>query len=66
MVTADNSPYGQAANDSIAGVMPPVVSPILAPISNEITPIVAQFLAGGLSVDEATAQMQAAGEKIAG
>lgn len=66
MVTADNSPYGQAANDSIAGAMPPVVSPVLAPISNEITPIVAQFLAGGLSVDEATAQMQAAGEKIAG
>jgi len=66
MMTPDNSPYGQAANDSIAGAMPPVVSPVLAPVSNEITPILAQVLAGNLSVDDGLAQMQAAAEKIAG
>ncbi|MFE1646672.1 extracellular solute-binding protein [Microbacterium sp. P01] len=66
MMTAENSPYGQAANDSIAGAMPPVVSPVLAPVSNEITPILAQVLAGNVSIDDGLAQMQAAAEKIAG
>ncbi|MFS0733423.1 extracellular solute-binding protein [Microbacterium sp. 1P10UB] len=66
MMTPENSPYGQAANDSIAGTMPPVVSPVLAPVSNEITPILAQVLAGNLTVDDGLAQMQAAAEKVAG
>ena len=40
MVTAENSPYGEAANESIAGAMPPVVSPIIADITNAIRPII--------------------------
>lgn len=66
MVTPENSPYGEAANASMAAAMPPVVSPILADLTNEIRPILVQVLTGGLSVDEGLAQMQAAGEAFAG
>lgn len=66
MVTPENSPYGEAANASMAAAMPPVVSPILADLTNEIRPILVQVLTGGLSIDEGLAQMQAAGEAFAG
>lgn len=66
MVTDENSPYGAAANDSIDSAMPPVVSPYLADMTNEIRPILVEVLNGNLSVDDGLAQMQAAGEKIAG
>ncbi|WP_165817937.1 extracellular solute-binding protein [Microbacterium sp. Gd 4-13] len=66
MVTAENSPYGEAANESIAAAMPPVVSPVLADLTNEIRPILVQILAGNVSVDEGMAQMQAAGEAFVG
>jgi len=66
MVTADNSPYGEAANDSIAAAMPPVVSPILADLTNEIRPILVQVLSGNVSVEDGMAQMQAAGEAFVG
>lgn len=66
IVTEENSPYGEAANDSIASAAPPVVSPYAADITNEIRPILVQVLNGNLPVDEGLAQMQAAGEKIAG
>ena len=66
MVTADNSPYGAAANDSIAGAMPPVVSPILANVTTAIRPILVQVLTGKLDVAAGLTQMQAAGEKAAG
>ncbi len=66
MVTADNSPYGEAANDSIAAAMPPVVSPILADLTNEIRPILVQVLSGNLSVADGMTQMQAAGEAFVG
>jgi len=66
MVTEKNSPYGAAANDSIASAMPPIVSPIAADITNEIRPILVSILNGQISVDDGLAQMQAAGEKIAG
>ncbi|MEV4736620.1 MULTISPECIES: ABC transporter substrate-binding protein [unclassified Microbacterium] len=66
MVTEKNSPYGAAANDSIASAMPPIVSPVIADITNEIRPILVSVLNGQISVDEGLAQMQAAGEKIAG
>ncbi|KAA9089318.1 extracellular solute-binding protein [Microbacterium radiodurans] len=66
MVTADNSPYGEAANDSIAAAMPPVVSPILADLTNEIRPILVQVLSGNLSVEDGMTQMQAAGEAFVG
>ncbi|WP_372449679.1 ABC transporter substrate-binding protein [Microbacterium flavum] len=66
MVTADNSPYGEAANDSIAGAMPPVVSPALATIATEIRPILVKILTGDVSVEDGMAQMQAAAEKAVG
>lgn len=66
MVTDENSPYGAAANDSIASTMPPVVSPYIADITNEIRPILVSVLNGSISVDDGLSQMQAAGEKIAG
>lgn len=66
MVTEENSPYGAAANDSIASAMPPIVSPVIADITNEIRPILVSVLNGQVTVDDGLAQMQAAGEKIAG
>ncbi|WP_309128752.1 extracellular solute-binding protein [Microbacterium sp.] len=66
MVTEENSPYGAAANDSMATAMPPVVSPVLADVTNEIRPILVNILNGKISVDEGLASMQAAGEKAAG
>ena len=66
MVTPENSPYGEAANASIAGALPPIVSPIIADVSNAITPVLARVISGELSVDEGLAQMQAEGEKVAG
>ncbi len=66
MVTEKNSPYGAAANESMASAKPPVVSPILADVTNEIRPILVEILNGNIPVDEGLAQMQAAGEKFAG
>ncbi|MFJ4998586.1 ABC transporter substrate-binding protein [Microbacterium sp. NPDC088619] len=66
MVTDENSPYGAAANDSLASAKPPIVSPVIADITNEIRPILVEILNGNVSVDDGLAQMQAAGEKIAG
>ena len=66
MVTDENSPYGEAANASIAGAMPPVVSPILADITNAIRPILMEVISGNISVEDGMAQMQAAGEAVAG
>ncbi len=66
MVTEENSPYGKAANDSIAAAMPPIVSPVLADITNEIRPILVEVLLGSITVEDGMAQMQAAAEAIAG
>jgi ABC-type glycerol-3-phosphate transport system substrate-binding protein len=66
MVTEKNSPYGAAANDSLASAKPPIVSPVLADITTGIRPILVEILNGNVSVDEGLAQMQAAGEKVAG
>ena len=66
MVTATNSPYGEAANDSIASAMPPIVASSQANVTNAIRPILVQVLTGSLSVDDGLVQMQAAGEKAAG
>lgn len=66
MVTEENSPYGKAANESIAGSMPPIVSPVLADVTNAIREPLVATLAGKLSVEEGMAKMQAAGEKAAG
>ena len=66
MVTAENSPYGEAANASLEGAQPPVVSTAKAPVTNEIRSILVEVLTGDTSVDDGLAQMQAAAEKVAG
>jgi sorbitol/mannitol transport system substrate-binding protein len=43
-----------------------VVSPILADITNAIRPILMEVISGNISVEDGLAQMQAAGETIAG
>lgn len=65
MVTDSNSPYGKAANDSIAGALPPIVSSVIAPVTTAIRPILVDVLNGKISVDDGLAQMQAAGEQAA-
>ncbi|MDQ1121869.1 ABC-type glycerol-3-phosphate transport system substrate-binding protein [Microbacterium trichothecenolyticum] len=66
LVTESNTPYGKAANESIASAMPTVVSPHLADISNAITPVLAKVINGELSVSDGLAQMQSLGEQIVG
>ena len=64
MVKEDSMPFATAANDSIAGVPPSEPYPWTAPISNAITPIVADVLIGKKSVQDGMAAMQAAAEKV--
>lgn len=64
MVTDDSMPFAAAANDSIAGVPPSEPHPWTAPISNAITPIVANVLLEKTPVEAGMAQMQAAAEKV--
>jgi sorbitol/mannitol transport system substrate-binding protein len=64
MVTDENSPYGEAANESIAAVMPPVVSPILADVTEAIRGTLVKVLTGEISVEDGMAQMQSEGESI--
>jgi ABC-type glycerol-3-phosphate transport system substrate-binding protein len=66
MMTEENSPYGAAANDSIASSMPPIVSATAAAVTNEIRPILVEVLNGNMSVDDGLAAMQTAGEKVSG
>jgi len=66
MVTARNSPYGEAANDSLAGAMPPVVTLTNAVVTEAIRPILVEVLTGALSPEEGLIQMQAAAESAAG
>jgi len=66
MVTEKNSPYGKAANDSLAGAMPPVIALAGAPVTEAIRPILVQVLTGGLSPEDGLVQMQAAAEQAAG
>ncbi|MDN3310325.1 extracellular solute-binding protein [Microbacterium oryzae] len=64
MVTDENSPYGEAANESIVSVMPPVVSPILADVTAATRDTLAAILMGDMSIEDGVAQMQAEGETI--
>ncbi|MGO1769473.1 MAG: ABC transporter substrate-binding protein [Microbacterium sp.] len=66
MVTEENSPYGEAANESIDQAMPPVVSPVLADVTNAILEPLVATLTDRLTVEEGMERMQAAGEKVAG
>ncbi|WP_375386329.1 ABC transporter substrate-binding protein [uncultured Microbacterium sp.] len=66
MVTEKNSPYGKAANDSLAAAMTPVVSPAIPPVTEAIRPILVEVLTGKLGVDEGLKQMQSAAVAAAG
>ena len=46
--------------------MPPIVQVAIADVTNEIRPILVQVISGNVSVADGMAQMQAAGEKVAG
>ncbi len=63
-VTPDSSPYAQAAIDSIAKTEAPLTAPYVPDVSNAVISLVAQTVSGKLSIDEGTAQMQAAAEKV--
>ena len=63
-VTPDSSPYAQAAIDSVAGTPPPVNAPYNPDVSNAVISLIAQTILGKLSVEEGTAQMQAAAQKV--
>ncbi|HWH99284.1 MAG TPA: extracellular solute-binding protein [Propionibacteriaceae bacterium] len=63
-VTASSSPYAQAAIDSIAKTEAPLTAPYVPDVSNAVISLVAQTVSGKLSIDEGTAQMQAAAEKV--
>lgn len=64
MVTSDSSPYAEAANASIASAPPAEPYTWTSVISNEIRPIVANVILDQISVEEGTAQMQAAASAI--
>ena len=47
-------------------ILSPIVSPVLADITNEIRPILVEVLTGSTTVEDGMARMQAAAEAIAG
>ncbi|NNG19657.1 extracellular solute-binding protein [Naumannella sp. ID2617S] len=64
MATEQNSPYAKAANGSMSNVPRPQLYPYVPAVSSAITPIVGKVMSGGLSVDEALAQMQKDAEAV--
>jgi multiple sugar transport system substrate-binding protein len=64
VVTPENSPYADAANNAINNAPPAEPYPYTSLISNEITPIVASVLTGNAEPQEATRRMQDAAQQI--
>ncbi|GAB2599125.1 hypothetical protein GCM10009696_00650 [Kocuria himachalensis] len=64
VVTSENSPYADAANDAINNAPAAEPYPYTSLISNEITPMVAGVLTGNTEPQEATRNMQDAAEQI--
>ena len=64
VVTPENSPYADAANDAIGSAPPAEPYPYTSLISNEITPVVAEVLTGGAEPQDATGRMQDAAQRI--
>jgi multiple sugar transport system substrate-binding protein len=64
VVTPENSPYADAANDAINNAPPAEPYPYTSLISNEITPMVAEVLTGNTEPQEATGRMQDAAQRI--
>lgn len=63
-VTESSSPYASAAIESIKGTLPPKSYPYTPDVSNAVISLIAQTVTGKLSIEEGTAQMQAAAEKV--
>ena len=66
MVTDENSPYGEAANASIAGAMPPGHLADHRRHHQRDPAHPGRGRPGNISVEDGMAQMQAAGEAVAG
>lgn len=64
VVTAQNSPYADAANNAIKHAPPPEPYPATSLISNEIRPTVAEALTGQTDTAAATRRMQDSATKI--
>jgi multiple sugar transport system substrate-binding protein len=64
MMTEDSSAYATAAEEAIGNAPSAEPYPWTAPVSNEITPIIANVMLDKVSVKEGAAQMQKAAEGI--
>ena len=63
-MTETSSPYASAAIESIKGTLPPKSYPYTPDVSNAVISLIAQTVTGKISIEEGTAQMQAAAEKV--
>ncbi|MCM3689518.1 ABC transporter substrate-binding protein [Kocuria rosea] len=64
VVTPENSPYADAANDAISSAPPAEPYPYTSLISNAITPTVADVLTGKIEPAEGTRRMQDSATRI--
>lgn len=64
MATKDNTPYGAAAEEAVAGVPAPQPYPYIPAISGDITPVIGKVVGGGQSIPDGSKQMQQIAEKI--
>ncbi|GHD00064.1 ABC transporter substrate-binding protein [Zhihengliuella salsuginis] len=64
LVTAENSPYGAAANDAIENAPAAEPFPYTAKVSNAVRPVIAEVFTGALTPEEGTAQMQTIAQKV--
>ena len=63
-MTEASSPYASAAIESIKGTLPPKSYPYTPDVSNAVISLIAQTVTGKISIEEGTAKMQAAAEKV--
>ena len=63
-MTEASSPYASAAIESIKGTLPPQSYPYTPDVSNAVISLIAQTVTGKISIEEGTAKMQAAAEKV--
>lgn len=64
MVTEDNSPYADAANDAIDSAPPVEPHPYIPRVGNAILPIIAQVFNGDLEPEEGVERMQDAAQDV--
>lgn len=64
MATKDNSPYAEAATESMNNVPSPQLHPYVPEVNNAVLPVIARVMTGQVSVDEGLQQMQSEAEKV--